>query len=279
MADKIWRIIDLINLGEQWFAEKGVNDSRLNIELLLCHVLDYQRIDLYTKFDQPLNKNELDKLRDLVKQRASRKPLQYIIGEVEFYGLNLKCDERALIPRPETEYLIDIIKRNVNKAHKILDIGTGSACIPLALSRIFPEAEIISIDISQEAIDLANENKISNQIDNVSFLQMNILEEFPKGKFDLIVSNPPYVSTEDYDLLEPELKEHEPSIALTDNLDGLTFYKRFAQIFPEILHDDGVVFLEHGDDQEVEIVELFNVINKEIEKLKDLNGKFRYLKL
>lgn len=278
MANKIWTIIDLIKWGEEWLQKKGVSESRLNIELMLCDLLDYSRLDLYTKFDQPLKQSELDKLREMVKKRGNRVPLQYIIGHVEFYGLRIKCDERALIPRPETEYLIELIKKKAKESPKrILDIGSGTGCIALSLAKLYPDAEIISIDISSGALELSEENRISNQINNVSFLELNILDELPKGKFDLIVSNPPYIADNEINDLEPELKENEPLEALSDYGDGYTFYRRFNDTFINMVNQSYLIALEYSDKQEEELMNMFRNNFNNIEISKDLNNTYRYM--
>jgi len=282
MNQKLWTIKDILDWGVEYFEKKQIESPRLNIELLTCKVLNLNRLDLYMKFDKPLNKNELTELREYVKRRAANEPLQYIIGDVEFYNRIYKVNKSALIPRPETEKLIDqIVKENSNNKENIktiLDIGTGTGCIAISLDLEFPNSEVFAIDISDQALQLAQENADSLN-SGVKFFNMNILEKIPKKKFDLIVTNPPYVSSIDYKGLENELKNYEPDIALTDNSDGLNFYRRYAEIFNSILNSKGIAYLEIGYNQEDEIIKLFNQKEFIINKFKDDQGIYRIIKL
>jgi len=216
---------------------------------------------MYLHYDKPLTKAELSALKAMIARRAKREPLQYILGETEFYGLPFAIDSSALIPRPETEFLVEAAVEYISKAGRplsVLDIGTGSGCIALTIAKKSPESRVVAMDISEQALALAVKNQTALGVENCEFVKRDIFREITvKKPFDVIVSNPPYISTEGMAELEPELLEHEPHIALTDGGDGLRFYRRFAEIFPTILAPDGVFFVEIGYGQVHEILELF----------------------
>ena len=176
MSDTIskeWKIIDLIKWGNDFLEKKGVEDPRLNMELMLCHIFNYERVDLYMKFDQPLKQSELDVLRDFVKRRVTGEPLQYILGRTNFYGLDFIVDKNVLIPRPETEILVDKVIKDFKEEEEIsiLDIGTGSGCIAVSLAKYLPQAEMFAIDISKAALKVAEKNAVLNKTANVKFFE------------------------------------------------------------------------------------------------------------
>ncbi|HEY9187853.1 MAG TPA: peptide chain release factor N(5)-glutamine methyltransferase [Ignavibacteria bacterium] len=249
--EKINKIIDLIKWGESFFKEKNIPEPRLNIELMLCNILNCKRINLYLDYDKPLNKEELTILRNFVKRRVQREPLQYILGETEFMGLKLRVNQSVLIPRPETELLVEeiinISKKNNGEEITILDIGTGSGNIAISLAKFINHSKIYSIDINKDTLKLAKENAEDNNVlDKIIFQELDILkaDELPFNiKFDYVVSNPPYISIDDYKLLEPELK-YEPILALTDFNDGFTFYRKILDISKKIMKKDGTIALE-----------------------------------
>ena len=281
--EKIWTVLDLITWAKDWMGKKGVESPRLNAELMLCKILGWQRLDLYTRFDRPLVQDELAKFKSWIKRRVGREPLQYILGDVDFLGLNLIVNPSVLIPRPETEMMAEKIidYYSLSEPKNILDIGTGSGALALSLAQKFVSSEVLGIDISSEAIETAKENASINNINNIKFSVLNILDKTEKNilsqKYDLIVSNPPYISTEDFANLEPELKNHEPKIALTDNQDGLLFYRKFAEIFDSILTKNGKFFLEIGKSQESMISEMFANQNYNIKIHSDLFGVNRFI--
>jgi len=222
-------ILEAIKLSTEYLDKKGVESPRVNAEILLTEVLKSKRLDLYLSFDKPLGESELIVYREMIRKRGMRIPLQYILGYVEFYGIKLKVDESVLIPRPETELLVDNIISDVknNGKLKILDIGVGSGNISLALLMNLPDVSVTGIDISTKALETARINSIAYSLENrIDLRQFNILSDYVDtlGKFDIVVSNPPYVSKSDYNTLEPELKNYEPFEALTDDSDGFTFY-------------------------------------------------------
>ena len=191
---KAWRIIDIIKWGEDYFKTRGFENPKQEIEWLLCDLLGLKRIDLYVKFEEKINDYKLNKLKGWIKRRLNREPLQYITGETEFYGLKFKTTPQALIPRPETERLVDITLDCIanNSEAKILEIGTGTGCVSIAISNRRPKVNIVSLDISKEALELAKINAELNNCKNIKFLQMDFLMDFKEKKFSLIISNPPY---------------------------------------------------------------------------------------
>ncbi len=265
-------VLEAIKLSTDYFQKKGIESPRANAEILLAEILHCKRLDLYLSFDKPLSENELNLYRDYIKRRGTHEPLQYIIGYVEFFNLKLLVNESVLIPRPETELLVEKIINDFKDQSglKILDIGSGSGNISLSLAKNLNIVSVTGIDISENALNLANQNAELNQIKNVEFKLADVMQDliYQLGKFDVIVSNPPYVSVPDFDLLEPELKVHEPRIALTDNADGLSFYNRITEISKSLLEKPGYLYFEIGKDQQKIIYEMMkeNFMNIKIEK-------------
>jgi release factor glutamine methyltransferase len=285
--EKVWTILELVNWGKQFFEEKSVDSPRLTIELMLAHVLKMPRIQLYTAFDRPLLASELATLRDMVRRRAKREPLQYITGEAHFYNIVLEVNPTVLIPRPETETLVEVVLKHLLQKYsaqghssqgasnlRLLDIGTGSGCIALALAKECAdkkiEVQIEAWDVSEGALKLAQKNAERLGVTNVRFVECDVLKATPEDTFDVIVSNPPYISTTEMRELEPEVGQFEPHSALTDNADGLTFYKRFAEIFASLLTPEGFFAVEIGFGQASAVAELFQAQGFEITILKDL---------
>jgi len=272
--DKIWTVLELVKWGSDYFGQKGIESPRLNIELLLCDVLSIDRIGIYTHFDQPLQKHELDILRNYVIRRGKREPLQYILKNVNFCGIPLLVQKGVLIPRPETEILVnEALKRFEKQDYLVADLGTGSGCIALSIAKQCPDAKVYAYDLSEDALAVARLNAQNNSLTNIDFQQIDILKTIPENiKFNFIISNPPYVELEEYNALQPEVKNYEPDFALTDNSDGLTFYRRYAQIFPEILSENGTFMLEIGYGQSDKIIDIFSTTQYSIEFIKDLSG-------
>lgn len=244
-------VLESIRLSTEYLASRGVESPRLNAELLLSEILQCKRLQLYLLFDRPLDKPEVDRYREFISRRGKREPLQYIIGHVEFFGLPIKVDSSVLIPRPETELLIEVMLKQIESTEKIniLDIGTGSGNISIALLKNLSNASVTSIDIDENALRLAMENALANIVDERLVLKkLDFLKDDVSilGKFDVIVSNPPYISTDGFEELEPELKDYEPRHALTDEQDGFNFYNNIIQKSNTILSRGGKLFLELG---------------------------------
>tara|TARA_Y100001960_G_scaffold25218_2_gene22193 strand:+ start:6577 stop:7449 length:873 start_codon:yes stop_codon:yes gene_type:complete len=278
-----WSIIDLIKWGEGYFNKNNFDSPKQEIEWLLCDLLDYKRVDLYLNFEEIVPKNKLSTLNKWVKKRIKRMPLQYITGSTEFYGNKFFLNENVLIPRQETERLVDICLKSINKlsAPKILEIGTGSGCISISIALIRSDAKILSIDISQNALKKAIINSDYHQTRNISFVELDFLKELPKGHFDIIISNPPYISSGEMKNIMTDVKDYEPEIALTDFMDGLQFYERLSIVAPKLLNQEGSLILEVGSkDHPDKVLKLFKSkgYNK-IELFPDYNNDQRVLKV
>lgn len=246
-------ILEAIKLSTEYLVKKGIESARLNSELMIADLLNCKRLDLYLTFERPLKDEEVDKLRQWISRRGKNEPLQYILGKADFYGLQFEVDSSVLIPRPETESLVDnIIARN--KYHSkldILDIGTGSGIIPIILAMNLPESNLTAIDVSSEAISLAKINAVKHGVlDRINFLNQDIFStEFSAQSFDLIVSNPPYVALSEYFTLQKEIVDFEPKEAVTDEGDGLKFYSFIAEKAKLWLKDGGKLYFELGKGQ------------------------------
>ncbi len=279
--EKIWTTSELLNWGKSYFAAKNISEPRLNFELLLCKVLNCNRIDLYLRYDYPFKPNQLNELKGLVNRRIKFEPLQYILGEVEFYGNKFICDKRALIPRPETELLVSHSKEIISLLNKpkpkVLEVGIGTGCVSISLAKMFPDVEFYGIDISPDAISLATENQKLNKVENIKFKEYDFFEFTKFSYFDLIISNPPYIPKEHYSKnnLQEELF-FEPKIALTDDADGLVFYRKFADIINSSTNNIKLI-LEINENTSKKIVELFKNENTETTKIMDYNNLDRVL--
>ena len=229
---------EVLRGATEYLAGRGIDTARVDAELLLARALGLSRIELYTQHDRPLTDAERTAARELVQRRGQREPLAYVLGDWDFRRLTLKTDARALVPRPETEIVVERCLALLAgiETPRIVDIGTGSGAIALALKQERPDAIVIATDSSADALELARENAAANELD-VRFLQADLLEGI-EGPFDLVVSNPPYVDAEELDDLEPEVREWEPRSALVD--DGQTL--RLARAAQSVL--DGWLVLE-----------------------------------
>ena len=280
---RAWSIIDILKWGEDYFKTKGFESPKQEIEWLLCDLLELKRIDLYVKFEDKINDVNLNKLKSWINRRVKREPLQYITGETEFYGLKFKTTRQALIPRPETERLVEIALHNIGEDSdsKLLEIGTGSGCISIAISNEKPTLNILSLDISKGALELAEINADLNNCKNIKFLKMDFLNDTPKGKFDILLSNPPYIPVKEIEGIMPEVKNYEPRIALTDNEDGLVFYHRIAKKVRTLIKPKGVILLEVGTgDHPQKVFSLFKQAGyNQLELIKDFNNNERILKI
>lgn len=281
-SQKIWRVLDLIKWGEKYFSDNNFENPRKEIELLLQDILECSRVDLYLRFEEPLAKLQLVKLREWVQRRKSREPIQYITGKAGFYNLIFKVTPDVLIPRPESERLVDVLIETIgkNKNISILDIGTGSGCLALALGQELPNAKITGIDNSTKAIEIAQLNAKTLKIENVIFSQLDLFENKIEGKYDVVISNPPYIPQKEIESLMPEVKNFEPHSALTDSADGLTFYHKISEISKRIINSKGWFFLEVGlGEHPKKAMQLFsNEKFKNVELIKDYNGDDRVLR-
>ena len=250
----VWTVLSLIEWGSVYLAARGFDETRLHVELLLGHVLGMKRIQLYLQFDRPLAPAELAAFKVLFKRRLEHEPLQYIVGETEFMGITLSVGPGALIPRPETELLVETALKHVKTAGAetmhVLDVGTGSGCIALGLAHEFPALTVLGIDSSEDALAVARKNHERYPDLKVIFDRHDIRNAgWPDGSFALVLSNPPYIAREEFETLEPELRDHEPRAALTDEQDGLSFYRLLLALAPRVLRAGGVIMCEIGHGQ------------------------------
>ncbi len=254
-------VLESIKLSTDYLEKKGVESPRINAELMLAHILNCKRLDLYLTFDRPLSEEEVSLYRGYLKRRGEFEPLQYILGSVEFYGLPFVVNSSVLIPRQETEILVEeIITRYRSKENlTILDIGTGSGNIAVSLAHNLPGSGITATDISKEALELAEKNAVMNKVENqIKFIQHDILKsDSIVESFDIIVSNPPYVSVKDFEELRPELKVYEPRHALTDDSDGLIYYRAIISKSAGLLKPGGRLFFEIGAGQAEDVKIIF----------------------
>jgi len=277
-------VLELLNLTANFFEQKGIESARLNAELLLADILRCKRLDLYLSFDKPVKEEEVDNYRAFVKRRGNREPLQYILGYVEFYGLTFLVNKNVLIPRQETELLIETILKTTDKeVHlNILDIGTGSGIIAVTLAKHLPNAKIFAVDKSDDAITVAKQNAVAHNVaQQITYLQNDVLKSsLPMDKkIDIIVSNPPYVSLNEFQSLQKEIIVHEPNFAVTDFSDGLTFYREIIESSKNYLNENGKIFFELGAGQSAQVKALFELHNfSSIEIRKDYSNIDRVIK-
>jgi len=267
-------VLEVIQSTTAYFQKSGVDSPRLNIEHLLAHVLGKKRMDLYLAFDRPLDESELEPLRVLVKRRAAGEPLQHLLGTAEFHGRTFLCDARALVPRPETEQLCELLLATPPAA-RVLDVGTGSGVIALTLAAAWPEARVEAVDLSPDALALAQENAARlNLATRVTFTHSDLLANV-SGPFDLIVANLPYVARDEIPKLAREV-QRDPLTALDGGPDGLDVFRRFLPQAAQNLR--GQLALEIGHDQSRALAALLSAHNfQDIRAQKDYQGNDRFL--
>ena len=271
-------VLELLQATTAYFKKRNVENPRLNAEHLLAHVLGRKRIELYLDFERKLTETELTPLRDLVKRRSEGEPLQHLLGTVEFCGHVFLCDKRAMVPRPETEELVEFLKSEIeDPKSEIVDVGTGSGVIALSLAAEFPEAKIMAIDISDDALALAQENAARlNLISRVHFLKSRLLENV-EGAFDLIVANLSYISTQDRHTLSREVL-HDPEIALFAGRRGDELVRELIDQAPTRLRPGGMLALEIGLGQSQALLSVLTEKNyRDICSKNDYNGVTRFL--
>ena len=277
-------ILDIIKKTTDFLAGKGVESARLNAELLIGHALALKRMALYLQFERVLSEPELEKIRPLVRRRSQREPLQYILGETEFHGLKLKVDRRALIPRPETELLVERVlatcAERANVATNVLDLGTGSGAIALAMAAGMPSASVTAVDFSEDALALARENAIATGLqDRVVFTRSHWFAGLAaEARFDVMVANPPYLSAEETAETAPEVRAHEPAKALTAVEGGLADLREIVAQAPVYLNAGGLLALETGITHHPEVLRLATAAGfSRMESRQDLTGRDRYV--
>lgn len=252
------KLLEILKLSTKYLEKKGIESARLNSELMLCKILKSDRVNLYVNYEKPLSLIEIETMREYLKRRVLREPLQYILEEQKFYGLYLKLNKKILIPRPETELLVDeVINIYKNQKIKIFEIGTGSGNIAISLGKSLDQSSVISIDINPEAITLAKLNSDINNVKNVDFKELDLFkltDEF--GIFDVIVSNPPYILESEKINLQKEISDYEPPEALFVK-DEMLFFKKIIELGIKILNPCGKIFFECGYGQADKIKKIF----------------------
>ena len=259
-----WTIIALLQRTTRYFEEQAIESPRLDAELLLAFALGITRIDLYLRHDQPLNPEELHRFRELVKRRRAREPVAYITGTKAFWDLELAVSPEVLIPRPETECVVEAALAFLEvydgpPVRRLLDLGTGSGALALTLAHSCPEDRVVAVDRSRRALAVAQRNCRHHHLeDRVAFVAGDWVDMLhaPPASFDLIVSNPPYIPSRQIDALQPEITRYEPRIALDGGPDGLDCLRAIIRQTPPLLKQGGALMLEIGHDQYRAVVQL-----------------------
>lgn len=277
-------VLEVIQRSTQFLTQKGVDSPRLQVELLLAHVLRLPRLQLYLNFQRELTEPEVGQLRDFVKRRGQREPLQHITGSTSFVGLEIKCSKAALIPRPETEVLAErgwkFLQAVGDGQAVALDVGTGTGCIAIALATKAPTAQVIAADISPDALELARQNAAAHTVEGrIEFRAGDAFETVPEtATFDLVISNPPYIPSSEISALQPEVKDFDPMLALDGGEDGLVMFRRLALRAREWLKPGGRFMAEFSDGQEKELRTLFEGENWIVDEIvADYSGRPRIL--
>ena len=246
-----WTVREILKWTRGYFKDAGIIQPRLEAEILLAHVLGVDRLQLYLSPDTPLTSDERSRFREVIKKRRSGVPLQYLTGEVSFYGLRFRVRDDVFIPRPETEELLekalDLVPRDQDL--RFLDLGTGSGVIAVSLAKYLPRVQVTAVDLSVDALKLAKENAELNDVsDRVDLIRSDWFEHV-SGKFDLIVSNPPYIPEEEMNSLPAEVREHEPHRALDGGKGGMEEISRLVREMKGHMHRGAAALLEIGDGQ------------------------------
>jgi release factor glutamine methyltransferase len=280
-----WTIQKLLKWVTEYFTDKGIDSPRLSAELLISHVVGLKRIELYTQFDKTVDKQQLDRLHELVERAGQNEPVAYLTGKIEFYSLQLNITPDCMIPRPETELLveraIEFLRARPGKQF-VCDLCTGSGCIAVAIAKNCANANIIATDISDAALNIAAKNVEMHQLgDRIRLLCGDLFDalipQLDVDKFDLIVCNPPYVSAVEFEKLDKNIKDYEPKSALLAGTDGLAIYRRIIENADRFLKPDAALMLEIGYAQGPAIKELLEQTGSfaEIKIEKDLHNNDR----
>jgi len=275
---------EIIQRGAEFLQRHGVDSPRLQSELLLAHVLRLPRLQLYLNHDRPVVEPELGAVRALVQRRAKREPLQHLVGTASFYGLEVAVSPAALIPRPETETLVELALAALNRIgatdSQVLDFGTGTGCVAIALAAQCPSTHVHALDISAAALSLARANAENHALGTrISFHQGDGFRALPvELRFNLLVSNPPYIPTAEIPTLQPEVRDFDPRGALDGGADGLDFYRLLAGESPAWLKTGGGLFAEFGDGQAEAVAQLFTAAGwSRVAAHRDLDGRPRVI--
>jgi release factor glutamine methyltransferase len=256
-----WTTEAVLRWAADDFRARGVESARLDAELLLAHALETTRVQLIVDSKRPLEAGELARFRALVKRRRAREPVAYLLGFREFYGRSFRVDRRVLVPRPDTEILVETAldrTRHVSMAMRAVDLCTGTGCVAITLARERPTSRVVATDLSDDALAVARDNALRLGAYNLSFRQGDLFEAVDTAcRFDLIAGNPPYVASREIASLQPEIREHEPRLALDGGEDGLSIVRRIVASAPDHLAPGGVLALEVGAGESVSVAALF----------------------
>ena len=258
MSGRSWRLLDILENTSRFFASKGLENARLQAELLLAAVLGVNRLDLYLQFERPLHRSEVDRYREYVRQRLRRVPVQYITGVAAFRHLELTVTPAVLIPRPETEVLVNVALELLPEGGRVLDLCCGSGAVALSLAREAAAVEVIAADVSADALEVAKANGqrygLAGRVEwhcGDLFAPLRGIEPF-----DLVAANPPYVRRSDLAQLAPEVRDYEPHLALDGGEDGLAYFRRIAEEATDFIRPGGHLLLEVGDGQSAAVEDL-----------------------
>jgi len=282
--EKVWTVMDVLKWSSSYLSKMQNSSSRLDAEVLLSSALKFRRIDLYTNFDKPLSLGERGQFKQMLQRRVAGEPVAYIVGQREFYGRPFMVNKSVLIPRPDTELLIDcarsiIVNEDIDEP-VVLDAGCGSGCIGLTMAAEFGGAQVTMWDLSASALKITKQNADSlGLIERVNVVERDILnpDSYQEGLFDLVISNPPYIASTVIPTLEIAVKDFEPMTALDGGADGLNFYRALAQNAHRILRADGWLLAEIGYDQELAVKDLFSQWSL-VSVERDIEGRPRVLK-
>ncbi|MFI4916157.1 MAG: peptide chain release factor N(5)-glutamine methyltransferase [Phycisphaerales bacterium JB060] len=284
-AKEAWTTRKLLDWLRGALKDKGIDDARLCAELLVAHVIGCERLRLYMEADRPAKPEELTRLRDLAKRALSHEPVQYLVGEWSFYGITLNTDKRALIPRPESQTLVDeavvAIKDIEARAPLVADVCTGSGCIAIAIASQAGNANVHAIDIDADALALARENIERTKLaDRITTFEGDLLAALPEGQqYDAIVANPPYIPDNEWDAVAPNVKDYEPTHALRAGADGLDVVRPLIAQAAESLRPGGLLAIEVATARADEALQLLTIDDRyqNAEVVRDFSGRPRVI--
>ena len=278
MNKPLLSFLEIINLSTEFLRKKGVPNPKCDVEWIVSFITKKKRVEIYLEFENLIELEYQNKIRELVIERGKRIPLQHIIGKVDFAGVELFCDNRALMPRPETEYLTELINERIGKklSGKILDFGTGSGAILISLCMKNKLWNGIGLDKSGDAIDLANQNKSFHKLENVRFKKFDWDNQKLEKSYDIIVSNPPYLSIQEWNDAESEVKLYDPKIALVST-GGTTALLKIIEHAKNNLHKDGIIALETGLGHKTTLIPKMEGHFHKIEVIKDFSNRERFI--
>jgi len=277
----VWTVKRILDWTTEHLKKHGSDSARLDAEILLAHARGCKRIELYTRYDEPLTDSQRALMRDLVRRRANAEPVAYLVGYKEFFSLPFKVTADVLIPRPETETLVleavEVAKASTAERLSLLDLCTGSGCIAVAAAKAVVKFDVTATDLSEAALTVARQNAEANGVgDRVSFLHGDLFTALPAdGMFDLIVSNPPYVTDAEYESLASDIRLHEPASALLAGGDGMKFLHQIAEVAPERLNSGGHLLVELDPAQATSYADSLRSSFNDVRIVKDLAGQAR----